>query len=78
LIPVVILSSSREQSDLLECYKHGANSYVVKPVDFSEFMTAVQELGVFWASINEPPPLFPREADWTPRWQSNFSRKQEG
>jgi CheY-like chemotaxis protein len=54
-IPVVVLTSSRETPDLLEFYKHGANAYVVKPVDFSEFMTAVKEVGVFWAAINEPP-----------------------
>jgi CheY-like chemotaxis protein len=54
-IPVVVLTSSRETPDLLEFYKHGANAYVVKPVDFSEFMTAVKEVGVFWATINEPP-----------------------
>jgi CheY-like chemotaxis protein len=56
IIPVVILSSSRETSDLMECYKHGVNAYVVKPVDFSEFMEAIKQLGIFWAGINEPPP----------------------
>ncbi len=55
-IPVVVLTSSRETPDLIEFYKHGANAYVVKPVGFSEFMKAVQQLGVFWAAINEPPP----------------------
>jgi two-component system, response regulator len=54
-IPVVVLTSSRETPDLVEFYKYGANAYVVKPVDFSEFMTAVKEIGVFWAAINEPP-----------------------
>ena len=54
-IPVVVLTSSRKTPDLVEFYKYGANAYVVKPVDFSEFMTAVKELGVFWAAINEPP-----------------------
>jgi CheY-like chemotaxis protein len=54
--PVIVLSSSREQPDLNECYKLGVNSYVVKPVDFTEFMGAVKELGLFWAAINEPPP----------------------
>ena len=54
-IPVVVLTSSRETPDLLEFYKHGANAYVVKPVDFSEFMTAVKGVGFFWAAINEPP-----------------------
>jgi CheY-like chemotaxis protein len=55
-IPVVVLTSSRETPDLIEFYKHGVNAYVVKPVDFSEFMKAVQQLGVFWAAVNEPPP----------------------
>jgi CheY-like chemotaxis protein len=56
IIPVVMLSSSRETSDLIECYKHGVNAYVVKPVDFSEFMNAIKQLGIFWTAINEPPP----------------------
>ena len=56
IIPVVVLSSSRETPDLVECYKHGVNAYVVKPVDFADFMKAVKQLGIFWAAINEPPP----------------------
>jgi CheY-like chemotaxis protein len=60
-IPVVVISSSRETPDLIECYKHGVNAYVVKPVDFVEFMKAVKHLGIFWAAINEPPPLIGRE-----------------
>jgi CheY-like chemotaxis protein len=56
LVPVVILTSSRESRDLAECYQLGVNAYVVKPVRFSEFVTAVKEIGVFWALINEPPP----------------------
>ena len=55
-IPVVILTSSREEKDLLRGYKLGVNAYVVKPVSFKEFIEAIQELGVFWALINEPPP----------------------
>ena len=55
-IPVVILTSSREEKDLVESYRLGVNAYVVKPVDLSEFVRAVGELGVFWALINEPPP----------------------
>jgi CheY-like chemotaxis protein len=55
-IPVVVLTSSRETPDLIEFYQHGVNAYVVKPVDFAEFMRAVQQLGVFWAAVNEPPP----------------------
>jgi CheY-like chemotaxis protein len=62
IIPVVVLSSSRETPDLIECYKHGVNAYVVKPVDFAEFMKVVQQLGVFWAAINEPPPDVVRES----------------
>ena len=57
MIPVVLLTSSREPPDLIEFYKHGANAYVVKPVDFVEFMNAVKQVGIFWAAINEPPPL---------------------
>lgn len=56
LIPVVVLTSSREEKDLLESYDKGANAYVVKPVDFDEFITAISKLGVFWAILNEPPP----------------------
>ena len=54
-IPVVMLTSSREIPDLEECYKHGVNSYVVKPVDFGEFAKAVKHLGAYWALLNEPP-----------------------
>ena len=60
IIPVVVLSSSRETPDLVECYQHGVNAYVVKPVDFAEFMKAVKQLGIFWATINEPPPYAER------------------
>jgi len=56
LIPVVILTSSRESRDLEECYKLGVNAYVVKPVRFVEFIEAVKQIGVFWVLINEPPP----------------------
>ena len=55
-IPIVVLTSSREEPDLKECYKLGANAYVVKPVDFAEFVKAVKHLGVFWTAVNEPPP----------------------
>jgi CheY-like chemotaxis protein len=55
-IPVVILTSSREESDLVEGYRLGVNAYVVKPIHFDEFVEAVTHLGVFWALINEPPP----------------------
>jgi DNA-binding response OmpR family regulator len=56
MVPVVVLTSSREEQDMLRSYKLGVNAYVVKPVDFHEFVNAVKELGVFWALINEPPP----------------------
>ena len=56
MIPVVVLTSSHEESDLVKSYKLGVNAYVVKPVDFHQFVNAVKELGVFWAVINEPPP----------------------
>lgn len=55
-IPVVILTSSREESDLLKSYERGVNAYVVKPVDFEEFTAAVTKLGCFWALLNELPP----------------------
>jgi CheY-like chemotaxis protein len=56
MIPVVMLTSSHEEKDVMRSYKLGVNAYVVKPVDFHEFINAVKELGVFWAVINEPPP----------------------
>lgn len=56
MIPVVVLTSSREERDMVASYKLGVNAYVVKPVDFHEFVNAVKELGVFWAIVNEPPP----------------------
>ena len=57
MIPIVVLTSSREEPDLAECYHHGVNAYVVKPVDFGEFTKAVKMLGVFWLAVNEPPPV---------------------
>ena len=56
MVPVVVLTSSREEKDWVESYKLGINGYVVKPVDFHEFVDAVRDLGVFWALVNEPPP----------------------
>jgi CheY-like chemotaxis protein len=56
VIPVVVLTSSREERDMVASYKLGVNAYVVKPVDFQQFVTAIKELGVFWAIVNEPPP----------------------
>ncbi len=54
-IPVVILTSSREDCDLQECYRLGVNSYIVKPVEFESFVQAVQELGLYWLLLNQPP-----------------------
>jgi CheY-like chemotaxis protein len=56
LIPVVVLTSSHEERDMVTSYKLGVNAYVVKPVDFHEFVNAVKELGIFWALVNQPPP----------------------
>jgi CheY-like chemotaxis protein len=55
-LPVVILTSSKEESDLIASYKNGANSYVRKPVDFNQFVEAVKGIGLYWLLINEPPP----------------------
>ncbi len=56
-IPVVMLTSSREEQDVVDSYKLGVNAYVVKPIDFHDFLSAVKEIGLFWAVINEPPPV---------------------
>jgi len=55
-IPVVMLTSSREERDLVLSYDLGVNAFVVKPVDFAQFVEAIRTLGVFWAIVNEPPP----------------------
>ena len=55
-IPVVMLTSSQEESDLLRSYELGVNAYVVKPVEFKQFVSAIADLGMFWAVLNEPPP----------------------
>jgi len=55
MIPVVVLTSSKEESDILESYKLGANSYVVKPLDFDKFVEAVSELGLYWVLLNQAP-----------------------
>ena len=57
LVPVVILTTSNEQQDLINSYSLGCNSYIRKPVDYDQFMTAVQQLGMYWLLINEPPPV---------------------
>ena len=56
MMPVVVLTSSNEEKDMVRSYSLGVNAYVVKPVDFHEFVNAVKELAVFWAIINQPPP----------------------
>jgi CheY-like chemotaxis protein len=61
-VPVVMLTSSREEKDLIESYRLGVNGYVVKPVNFTAFMTSVKGLGMFWAVVNEPPPGTVRRA----------------
>ena len=55
-LPIVMLTSSHEESDVVESYELGVNAYVVKPVEFKEFVAAIADLGVFWAVLNEPPP----------------------
>ena len=55
-VPVVMMTSSREEADLVRAYHLGCNAYVVKPLDFKEFVDAVKALGLFWAVVNEPPP----------------------
>ena len=56
VVPVVMLTSSREEADLVKSYQLGVNAYVVKPVDFKQFVDAIKQTGMFWAVINEPPP----------------------
>jgi CheY-like chemotaxis protein len=56
-VPVVVLTSSREQRDVVQSYERGVNAYVVKPVEFEQFADAVKQLGLFWLLLNEPPPV---------------------
>lgn len=58
LIPIIMVTSSGEEKDLVESYKLGANSYVVKPIDVIQFLDAIKVLGQYWAIINQPPPLY--------------------
>lgn len=57
LVPIVMLTSSREERDLVKAYRLGANAYVVKPVEFDKFVEAIRHIGLFWAVLNEAPPL---------------------
>jgi CheY-like chemotaxis protein len=59
LVPVVVLTSSKQEEDMVSSYAKGANSYVRKPVDFAEFAHAVQQLGIYWLLVNQPPPRGP-------------------
>lgn len=56
MIPVVVLTSSREEPDLRQCYELNTNAYVVKPIDFQEFVEVIKQVGLFWAVVNQPPP----------------------
>lgn len=76
-IPVVALSSSGETPDLIDFYNHGVNAYVVKPLDFFDFMETVKQLAIFWTSINEPPPNSRKEDTSRRSGKAAFPGKKE-
>jgi len=76
-IPIVMLTSSREEPDLKEAYQLGANAYVVKPVDFGQFTDVVRQVGAFWAVLNEVPPNFGREETSPPIGEAIPPAKKE-
>jgi DNA-binding NarL/FixJ family response regulator len=57
MIPIVVLTSSKQESDIIESYRVGVNSYIVKPVDFDKFVAAVRDLGMYWLLLNQPPKI---------------------
>ncbi len=75
-IPVVALTSSRLKSDLKEFYRHGVNAYVVKPVGFSEFVTTIKQLAIFWMAINKPPPVVGRKENGVRDSNPTFPRNE--
>ncbi len=77
MIPVVVLTSSAQTPDLVEFYQQGVNAYVVKPVDFNDFMKVVRQLGVFWAAVNEPPVLIEKPAAEPPAAEVIYLGKKE-
>ncbi len=57
VIPVIILTSSKEETDIIRSYKLGVNSYIVKPVDFNKFVDAIKDVGLYWLLLNQPPSI---------------------